>query len=98
MKISSPADPDTPSQESIRELLAQAISHIDDPDEVSHIASYLVTGSLSELPSTLHSVTARCRTLILWTQLLDSHPTSFNIQSAVTSRYYDLKRYIDELS
>lgn len=89
-------DPDIPTQESIRHLLAQAISHIEDPDEVSCVASYLVTGSLFNGLATIHPVTARCRTLIAWTQLLDSHPTSFNLQSAVTSRYYDLKRYIDE--
>jgi hypothetical protein len=98
MKTAPSADPDIPSQESIRHLLAQALTHIEDPDEVSHIASYLVTGSLSRIPETVGSVTLRCRTLILWTQLLDSHPASFNIQSAVTSRYYDLKRYIHEIS
>lgn len=90
------SDPDIPTQEEIRELLAQAITHIEDPDEVSHIASYLVTGSLSKFPENITSLTLRCRTLVFWTHLLDSHPASFNLQSAVTSRYYDLKRYIDD--
>jgi hypothetical protein len=98
MKTAPSADPDIPTQEDIRHLLAQALTHIEDPDELSHIASYLVTGSLSHIPDTVSSITLRCRTLILWNQLLDSHPSSFNIQSAVTSRYYDLARYLDELS
>ena len=98
MKTSPPADPDVPTQESIRELLAQGLSCLEVPEEVDYISSYLVTGTFPPVPSCISPLCRDCRALMLWDMLLSRSPGSFNIQCAVTSRYYELKRHVDEIS